>query len=52
MSVPAAAALANGGDIENAEPGLEFFAQLNEAGNFVPVIATFKTSSPKARRPS
>ena len=34
-----AAALANGGDIENAEPGLEFFAQLNEAGNFVPVIA-------------
>ncbi len=38
-----AAALANGGDIENAEPGLEFFAQLNEAGNFVPVIATAGT---------
>lgn len=38
-----AAALANGGDLENVEPGLEFFAQLNEAGNFVPVIATAGT---------
>ena len=33
-----AAALANGGSLENAMPGLEFFAKLNQAGNFVPVI--------------
>lgn len=38
-----AAALANGGDVDNVEPGLDFFAQLNEAGNFVPVIATAGT---------
>lgn len=38
-----AAALANGGDMDNVEPGLEFFAQLNEVGNFVPVIATAGT---------
>lgn len=34
-----AAALANGGSLDNVQPGLEFFKQLNEAGNFVPVIA-------------
>ncbi len=34
-----AAALANGGSLDNAAPGLDFFAQLNQAGNFVPVIA-------------
>ncbi|MBX3055670.1 MAG: extracellular solute-binding protein [Anaerolineae bacterium] len=34
-----AAALANGGSLDNAAPGLDFFAQLNRAGNFVPVIA-------------
>ncbi|MBE2200629.1 MAG: extracellular solute-binding protein [Anaerolinea sp.] len=34
-----AAALANGGSLDNAAPGLDFFAQLNSAGNFVPVIA-------------
>lgn len=34
-----AAALANGGSLDNAQPGLDFFNQLNEAGNFVPVIA-------------
>ncbi|MBW4652887.1 MAG: extracellular solute-binding protein [Kaiparowitsia implicata GSE-PSE-MK54-09C] len=34
-----AAALGNGGSLTNAEPGLEFFKQLNEAGNFLPVIA-------------
>ena len=34
-----AAALANGGDLDNAQPGLDFFNQLNQAGNFVPVIA-------------
>jgi len=38
-----AAALANGGDVDNVEPGLDFFAKVNEAGNFVPVIATSGT---------
>ena len=32
-----AAALANGGALDDAQPGLEFFAELNKAGNFVPV---------------
>ncbi len=34
-----AASLANGGSLDNAAPGLEFFKSLNAAGNFVPVIA-------------
>jgi putative spermidine/putrescine transport system substrate-binding protein len=34
-----AAALANGGSLDDAGPGLEFFKKLNEAGNFVPTIA-------------
>ena len=34
-----AAALANGGSLDNVQPGLEFFKKLNEAGNFVPVVA-------------
>jgi putative spermidine/putrescine transport system substrate-binding protein len=34
-----AAALANGGSLDNAQPGLDFFKQLNDAGNFVPTIA-------------
>jgi putative spermidine/putrescine transport system substrate-binding protein len=34
-----AAALANGGSLDNVQPGLEFFKKLNDAGNFVPVIA-------------
>jgi len=34
-----AAALANGGSLDNAQAGLDFFKQLNAAGNFVPVIA-------------
>src|SRR5262245_50103223 len=34
-----AAALANGGSPDNAAPGLDFFKKLNDAGNFVPVIA-------------
>jgi putative spermidine/putrescine transport system substrate-binding protein len=33
-----AAALANGGTLDNAAPGLDFFAKLVKAGNFVPVI--------------
>ncbi len=34
-----AAALANGGSLDNAAPGLDFFKKLKDAGNFVPVIA-------------
>jgi putative spermidine/putrescine transport system substrate-binding protein len=34
-----AATLANGGSLDNAQPGLDFFKKLNDAGNFVPVIA-------------
>jgi putative spermidine/putrescine transport system substrate-binding protein len=34
-----AAAIANGGSLDDVQPGLEFFKQLNDAGNFVPVIA-------------
>ena len=34
-----AAALANGGSLDNAQPGLDFFKKLNDAGNFVPVVA-------------
>jgi putative spermidine/putrescine transport system substrate-binding protein len=34
-----AAALANGGSLDDAQPGLDFFKQLNDAGNFVPTIA-------------
>jgi len=35
----AAAALASGGSFDNAKPGVDFFAKLNSAGNFVPLIA-------------
>jgi putative spermidine/putrescine transport system substrate-binding protein len=34
-----AAALANGGSLDDAKPGLDFFKQLVDAGNFVPTIA-------------
>jgi len=34
-----AAALANGGSLDNVQPGLDFFKKLNEPGNFVPTIA-------------
>ncbi len=34
-----AATLANGGSLDNAQPGLDWFKKLNDAGNFVPVIA-------------
>ncbi len=40
-----AAALANGGTLDNVEPGLEFFKELNAVGNFVPVIAKQATVS-------
>ena len=38
-----AAAFANGGDGDNAAPGLDFFKDLNDKGNFVPVIAKTPT---------
>ena len=38
-----AAALANGGSLDNAQPGLDFFKQLNDAGNLKPIIATAAT---------
>jgi putative spermidine/putrescine transport system substrate-binding protein len=34
-----AAALANGGSLDDAQPGLDFFAQLNQKGNLVPLIS-------------
>jgi putative spermidine/putrescine transport system substrate-binding protein len=34
-----AAGIANGGSLDNATPGLDFFKQLNDKGNFVPIIA-------------
>jgi putative spermidine/putrescine transport system substrate-binding protein len=34
-----AAALANGGSLDNVAPGLEFFKEMVAVGNFVPVIA-------------
>jgi len=34
-----ASALANGGSLDNAQPGLDFFAQVNHAGNLVPLIS-------------
>lgn len=33
------AALANGGKLEEPQPGLEYFDKMNKGGNFVPVIA-------------
>jgi putative spermidine/putrescine transport system substrate-binding protein len=34
-----AAGIANGGSADDASPGLTFFKKLNDAGNFVPIIA-------------
>ena len=34
-----ASALANGGSLDDAQPGLDFWAQMNTAGNLVPLIA-------------
>jgi len=34
-----AAALANGGSLDNIQPGVDFFAQLKKAGNFNPTFA-------------
>lgn len=38
-----ATALGNGGSLDNAQSGLDFFKKLNDAGNFVPVIAKSDT---------
>ncbi|MEX1104366.1 MAG: extracellular solute-binding protein, partial [Dehalococcoidia bacterium] len=38
-----AAGLASGGSLDDAQPGLDFFKQLNDAGNLVPIIATAAT---------
>jgi putative spermidine/putrescine transport system substrate-binding protein len=38
-----AAAIANGGSLDDATPGLDFFKKLNDAGNFVPVIGKTAT---------
>ena len=38
-----AAALYNGGGLDNVQPGLDFFKKINDAGNFVPVIAKQST---------
>jgi len=37
------AAIANGGGLNNIGPGIDFFAQLKSAGNFIPVQATPQT---------
>jgi putative spermidine/putrescine transport system substrate-binding protein len=34
-----AAALANGGSLDNIQPGLDFFKKLNQEGNLLPLIA-------------
>jgi len=38
-----AAAVANGGSLDNAQAGLDYFNKMNQAGNFVPVIAKVGT---------
>jgi putative spermidine/putrescine transport system substrate-binding protein len=38
-----AAALANGGSLNNVAPGIDFFRQLKKAGNFIPVDGTPQT---------
>lgn len=37
------ASLANGGSLNNIVPGIDFFARLKQAGNFIPVNATPQT---------
>jgi putative spermidine/putrescine transport system substrate-binding protein len=38
-----AAALANGGSLNNVQPGIDFFAKLKSVGNWVPVAANQQT---------
>jgi putative spermidine/putrescine transport system substrate-binding protein len=37
------ASIANGGGLQNIVPGIDFFAQLKQVGNFIPVQATPQT---------
>ena len=37
------ASMANGGSLNNIGPGIDFFAQLKSAGNFIPIQATPQT---------
>jgi putative spermidine/putrescine transport system substrate-binding protein len=37
------AALANGGSLSNIQPGIDYFAELKQMGNFIPVQATPQT---------
>ncbi|WP_329568638.1 ABC transporter substrate-binding protein [Kitasatospora sp. NBC_01266] len=43
LSAVWAAALANGGSLDNIQPGIDFFAKLKSVGNFNPVEATSAT---------
>ena len=38
-----ASGFGTGGSLDNAQPGLDFFKKLNDAGNFVPIIAKTAT---------
>ena len=38
-----AAALANGGSVNNVQPGIDFFAKLKSVGNWIPVAANQQT---------
>jgi putative spermidine/putrescine transport system substrate-binding protein len=38
-----AASLYNGGSLDDVQPGLDYFAEMNKIGNFVPVIAKVGT---------
>ncbi|SCG02769.1 putative spermidine/putrescine transport system substrate-binding protein, partial [Streptomyces sp. Ncost-T6T-2b] len=38
-----AASLANGGSLDDAQPGLDFFQELRKKGNFVPAKSTLAT---------
>jgi len=38
-----AAALGNGGSLNNVQPGIDFFAKLKQSGNFIPVQSTPQT---------
>jgi putative spermidine/putrescine transport system substrate-binding protein len=38
-----ASGFGTGGSLDNAQPGIDFFKQLNDAGNFVPIIAKTAT---------
>ena len=43
MSGVFAAALANGGSLNDVQPGIDFFHELKKAGNFIPVDGTPQT---------